>query len=145
VSGSASGIATKVCPASQAQAADIVIRYRGLSHRGLSYLLVPLAWVGVGTTGAPTTPARCDRGCHRGCAVGSRGDRGCDPRQPGVATALQLAAPHLCVRILCDIVMVEHGVTLSHRGLPFAPCAHTLSLLYVASHPPPLTGQSWSV
>ena len=54
---------------------------------------------------------------------------------PWVGTALHRAVPYLCVRILRDIAMAEHGVELAHRDLPSAPCAHTLALLDAASHP----------
>src|SRR5262249_54979007 len=41
----------------------------------------------------------------------------------------QLSVTHLRVRTLRDIEMAEHGLELSHRGLPSTPCAHTLSFL----------------
>ena len=57
------------------------------------------------------------------------------PALSGYPADPQLAITHLRVRTLRDIEMAEHGLELSHRGLPSAPCAHTLSLLGVASHP----------
>jgi hypothetical protein len=73
--------------------------------------------------------------CHP--RAGTRGGRGGDahrgyPQLPGVGVDPPLAIMPVRVRILCDIVMAEHGVESSPRGLPSAPCAHTFSWLWVA-------------
>src|SRR5437867_95677 len=50
------------------------LKKRRLPYRGLSHLLGPLAWVGVGAAGTATAPPRCGSGWHRGCILGGRGD-----------------------------------------------------------------------